>query len=412
MELVKFAIRHAMLAGVLALSAVPLAYGFERPPSFTAARIPGIKPSGDNYTIKDPVRSDGLLRLYNLETPYGAVNVHGDQMMRMRANELAALHELEKISGSEAFGKALAEAGISPLKYTGRLITNPAKTIGDTFAGIGSFFDSIGSGMANAGKTSDDPVAGVLGVSTQRRHLAVRFGVDPYTDFEPLATKLARLSEAAAMGGMTVSGALFFVPGAAGIVVSNLSTADRLGDVKIDDLARDYTAAQIMRLNRERLLAMGIEQDLIERLLANRNYTPIDMATIVAALDKLSAVQDRAIFFTRAASVNDRAIAYFMRRHAEMLSAQQKRTEGFTRFVSLGGYPFNLTRDGRIVGLMPIDALAWTEGTADIISRSTADMNRIARGARAELVITGQATAMARQQLGALGWSVVENTRF
>ena len=52
-------------------------------------KIPGFWPSGDNYTIKNPVRSDGLLRIYSLATPYGEFIVHGDQMLRMRLNELA-----------------------------------------------------------------------------------------------------------------------------------------------------------------------------------------------------------------------------------------------------------------------------------------------------------------------------------
>src|SRR5829696_3127236 len=112
MEFAKSVVRPAALTVGLALSAAALAQSFERPPSYAAAKIPGIKPAGENYTIKDPVRSDGLLRLYNVETPYGTLNVHGDQMMRMRANELLALQELEKISGSETFAKALAEAGI------------------------------------------------------------------------------------------------------------------------------------------------------------------------------------------------------------------------------------------------------------------------------------------------------------
>jgi len=74
------------------------------------------------------------------------------------------------------------------------------------------------------------------------------------------------LSEAAASGALTVSGAFMIVPGAAGIIVSNLSTANRLGDTKIDVLARDFTAAQIMDLNRQRLSAMGVEPELIETL--------------------------------------------------------------------------------------------------------------------------------------------------
>ncbi|MEW6451726.1 MAG: hypothetical protein AB1490_13810 [Pseudomonadota bacterium] len=398
----------ATVAALLAWSGAALAQ-FERPPNFAANKIPGIKIGDENYSIQDPVRSDGLLRLYTLGTPYGDVNVQGDQMLKMRIVELAALRELEKISGSESFGKALAEAGLSPLKYTGRLITNPAQTVQDTFSGIGNMFGRIGANMNNMGKTNENAVASLLGVTEQRRKLATRFGVDPYTDLSPLSAKLERLSEAAATGGLTVSGALFVVPGAAGIVVSNLSTANRLGDAKLEDLARDYTPAQIMDLNRQRLKAMEVEPELIEALLVNRNYTPIDLAATVAALDSMNAVADRRLFFQQAQNANSRGIAYFTRKRAEMIAAHRG---GLTQFIILGGYPFNLTRDGRVVGIMPVDALSWTETTSKALSDAAADAKRRVPNARGELRISGQATALAKQKLKALGWSVVENVRF
>ena len=88
-------------AALLALTTGLAAQTYERPPSFAADKIRGIKPVGDNYTIKSPVRSDGLFRVYDLTTPYGPFTVQGDQMMRMRLNELRALAELEKLSQSE-----------------------------------------------------------------------------------------------------------------------------------------------------------------------------------------------------------------------------------------------------------------------------------------------------------------------
>lgn len=395
-------------AALLAWSGAALAQ-FERPPNFSAAKIPGIKAGDENYSIQDPVRSDGLLRIYQLGTPYGDLSVHGDQMVKMRIVELRALRDLEKISGSESFGKALAEAGLSPLKYTGRLITNPAKTIQDTFSGIGNTFDRIGANMNNMGKTNENAVASLLGVNDQRRKLAARIGVDPYTDYAPLSAKLERLSEAAASGGLTVTGALFVVPGAAGIVVSNLSTADKLGDTRIEDLARDYTPAQIMNLNRQRLTAMGVEPGMIEALIVNRNYTPIDIAATVASIDSMTSVGERRLFFNQAQAAKSRELAYFTRKRAEMLAAYRA---GLSQFIMLGGYPFNLTRDGRVVGIMPVDALAWTENTAKSLSDAAADAKRLAPNARAELRITGQATALAKQKLKALGWNVVENVRF
>ena len=79
----------AACAIVLACSAVLLAASFERPRTFAISAIPGLKAADDNYTIAEPVRSDGLLRIYSLTTPYGDIAVHGDQMLRMRLVELA-----------------------------------------------------------------------------------------------------------------------------------------------------------------------------------------------------------------------------------------------------------------------------------------------------------------------------------
>jgi hypothetical protein len=410
--------RLALGAALLCLSPVSfglpvgaLAQGFEQPPSFSPDKIPGLRPSGTNYTVKSPVRSDGLLRVYVLATPYGDITVHGDQMLKMRLNELVALAELEKVAGSDAFAKSLVEAGLSPVKYTGRLITNPIGTVGNTLAGVGALFGRLGSGVANAGKTQDNAMAGLLGVTSQKRQLAAKYGVDPYTDFVPLNAKLNQLSEAAALGGLVVTGALMAIPGAAGVVVSNLSTAYKLGDVGIEELARNYTAAQILDLNRQRLAAMGVDRTLAEELLANRAYTPIDLAAMVAALDSMTGVPGRELFVARAAAANGRSIAYFMRRQAELLADDNARTRSLTRFVSLGGYPFNVTRDGRVTGLMPVDALSWTQGTATGFTNASNDRKATAPNTRAELRITGQATATAKKQMKQLGWTVVENAR-
>src|SRR5690242_17820841 len=111
----------ASLGLLLTLPGVSAAQQVEQPPSFNAAQISGIKRVGENYTIRNPVKSDGILRIYVLATPYGDITVQGDEMLRMRVNELKALAALEKVSTSESFGKALAEAGLGPIKFAGGL---------------------------------------------------------------------------------------------------------------------------------------------------------------------------------------------------------------------------------------------------------------------------------------------------
>jgi hypothetical protein len=402
----------APLALVLALPTVASAQSYEKPPSFNAAQLPGIKRVGSNYTIRNPVRSDGILRVYVLATRYGDIMVNGDEMLRMRINEFNALAELEKMSNSTAFGKALAEAGLSPLTFAGRLITNPVGTMQNTFAGVGGFFGRMGSGMANAGQTSDDAMSDLLGVTDQRRQLAAAYGVDPYTDLPPLRAKLEQLSQAAATGGLVVAGAMFAIPGGvAALVVSNLSTANKLNDIGIDELARSYTAAQILDLNRGLLTKMGVDDELSAKLLANRNYTPIDSAIMVAALDSLHGVGGRDVFVARAAAADGRAIAYVMRRMAEHLAADYRRHGGYVRFVSLDGFPYVLTRDGRVMAILPIDALSWTRETAAGFGQVSADRKRFVPKAHGQLRITGAATALAKRRLKAEGWAVLEHQR-
>lgn len=386
---------------LLAASALPA--WSEPAPNFDPGRIPGISARGPNYSIVNPVRSDGFLRIYSVKSPYGDFGVTSDAMMQVRQRELAAILELDKVTTSDAFNRALVEAGVAPIKFAGNLIINPIQTIGNTLGGIGNAMGQFGSGMANAGKSQDAPLGG-LGADQKRRELAARLGVDPYTDFEPLAHRLQKLSEAAAAGGLVVSGALMAIPGAVGIVVSNVSTGG-----KVSEMMRDYSAAQLMDMNRQKLAAMDVERPVIEQLVANRAYTPLDMTSMVASLETIKG-DGRADFLRRAAGVKTREAAYFNRRYAELVADYNAKTGQIASFVSLGDFPFNQTRTGAITAVWPVDALSWTDGTAKAMGRINEAVKRYP--GRPELRITGQATRTARERLKAMGWVLVENTRF
>ena len=376
----------------------------ERPTSYDPTRIPGIRATGENYRIANPVNSDGFMRIYVVKTKLGDSAVIGDALMRQRIVEMAALAELEKISNSEAFNKSLLDAGLSPIKYAGALVTRPGETISNTLSGIGSLFSQVGSSMNNMGKSRDDTMQSLLGVTKKRRELAIHLGVDPYTDYEPLAVRMTQLSEAAATGGLVVSGALMAIPGVGGIIVTNTATSS-----SISTLARDLTAAQLLDLNRKKIADMGIDQATAETLLLNRSFSPLDVTVIVASLESMSAVKNRGAFIARAASVNRHDAAFFMRKQAELLSDYYAKTGGFTAFVTLGGYPFNVTRQGGIMGILPLDSLSWTDNTARSMKDIVAAARRGGYAGKAEMRITGQSTALAKQQLKELGWTVTDN---
>jgi hypothetical protein len=382
-----------------------LAADFERPRSFQANLIPGIAAGGQNYTIKNPVTSDGFMRIYVFTTPWGEFSAIGDGMMRQRQRELAALGQLQQVTESDSFNRALAEAGISPIKFAGELIVNPVQTLGNTLSGIGSLFGQVGSSAHNAGKYESDPMADLTGASRKKRELAIKLGVDPYTDFQPLQQRLTQLSAAAATGGLVVTGALMAIPGVGGLIVSNTATGANLGNA-----ARDNTPAQLLDINRPKLLAMGVDRNLAEQFLLNRNYTPVDATAIVSFLEEVQ-VPGREAFVARAATVNRRDAAVFMRRQAEMVADYQNKTRSITGFVALGGFPFVTTASGGVLGLLPLDALSWTQGTDKAMRDITASLRSAGRPGKAEMRITGQATPLAKEKMRALGWALTENTK-
>ena len=130
----------------------------EGPPTFDAAKIPGIKPAGVNYTILNPVRSDGFLRNYLLKTPFGDVPVTSDAMLQARIRELAAVHELDQVSQSDAFNRALGEAGIAPIKYAGNIIINPIQTLGQH---AGRYREHHEPGRLRCGQCGQDAGSGL-----------------------------------------------------------------------------------------------------------------------------------------------------------------------------------------------------------------------------------------------------------
>jgi hypothetical protein len=396
----------AAAALVLAASAATVwAQGYERAPSFDPNRIGGgIRASGPKYVVANPVASDGFMRIYTLKTSYGDFTVIGDALMRARMMELAAMAELDKVTEGDSFGKGLADAGTAPGRLAGDLVTNPGQAVSNTLSGVGSLFGQIGSTMNNMGKTPDDPMQSLLGATKKRRELAAQLGIDPYTDFEPLAAKLTQISQASATGGLVVTAALAVIPGVGGLIASNVATT-----ATVTSYARDLSAAQLMDLNRKKLSAMGVDSNTAETLLTNRAFTPIDVTVIVTSLENMSSVQNSAEFVARAASVHRHDAAYFMRRHAELLADYHAKTGALTHFITFGGYPFNITRQGGVIGILPLDALSWTENTArsmrDIVNQSKA----AGFAGRAEMRITGSATALAKQQLQSMGWTVTDH---
>jgi hypothetical protein len=348
------------------------------------------------------VRSDGVMRIFDVETPYGKYAFDGVEFTKLRLHELNAIAALEKMSQSDRFGQAFGRAALGPIKFGADLITNPAGTVERSLNGIGNMFDRVGAGLSNNRADRDNVMDSLLGVSDTQRELAVELDVDPYTDFPPLAQRLKEMAGVMASGGLPIKAGLSFVPGGIGIAVSSVAS---VSDAK--DTLRSKTAAQVIAETRATLSKLDVPEGTINRLVENRNYTPADLLIMALALKQLNA-ENTAAFVEHAAEAGSRNVAFYQRRRAQILAARTTELGGIASFVTFGGQPINVTRNGNIVAAFMVDDIAWTEIQQRTFVAATTEIHRTKPGATPVLATTGTVTPMAAAEIGKRGWKIVQ----
>lgn len=392
-------LRHLFASFLLLIASTAAAAEFEQPPVGDAVEILGGRAAGLNFRVVSPVPSDGLLRIYDIETSYGPLRAEGDAMLQIRLRELDAIKTLEGLEGTSQFAEGLRVAAAQPLEFVGDAIDDPLGAARSTVSGASRLFRRAASGVRNAGRGRDNAAQSLLGVSAAKRELAAELGVDPYTDYAPLATLLERAARASALGGLTVRGVLMLIPGGIGAVASTTATVSNVAD-----LVKTRTPSELRDINRAKLQALGISAATIDLFLDNQAYTPADQTAFAEAIGTLGSVADLELFVVRAAGAGSRDLAVFQLRRAELLAHYHATVAPLQGFILVSGIPLTTTVDGRIVAIFPFDMVSWTDVTGGLAEVLTAELH----SGPLEFAITGAATPLARSELSRLGWTVTE----
>ncbi|MGF7162544.1 hypothetical protein FHS85_004198 [Rhodoligotrophos appendicifer] len=375
----------------------------EAPPSTDTARLLGPLARGVNYQVENPITSDGVLYVFKLATPYGNFRVDGEQLLKLRLHELAALEKLEALSQSGEFTKSLAAAVQQPIATVGKALVNPFSLVTGTVSGVGSMFDKVSAGLNDPYDKSDNAVDGLLGTSAALRQLAYQYDVDPYTKFPPLAKRLQTLAQAHAMGGLAVKGAVMAIPGGAGLAVSGLQSAGTLGS-----LVRDKTVAQLDEINQAALLAMGVNPTVMAAFMSNQHYTPADKTLVVAALKSMPRAANKTLYVAKIAGAADVDAAFFHRVQTQWMAAYNAKVEPITGFANVLGFPLLVRADGKLVGLFPMDILAWTDPVRKTVLAMSQKISAES-GAPVEIRLSGTVTDEARREIAKVGWTVKDH---
>lgn len=387
-------------AALWLLAAPPPVQAAESPRQANTGQLDSLA-EGATYRVEPAVQSDGFFRIYTVATANGRYRVSGTELTKVFIQELKALEALDRMSKSDVFTKGLTRAAAAPVRFGVDLITNPGDTVERSVSGVANMFDRVNAGMANQKASRDSMVGSLLGVDEAKRELAVNLGVDPYTQFPPLAQKLTEIATATAGGGLTVKAALSTVPGAAGMAVSSVSNADA-----VKSSLTQKTSAQIVQDTKAALTRLNVPAQSITRFVENRIYTPADLLIMSNSLSRLNAKNTR-IFIDMAAGAQTRDVAFFQRKRAVMLAEKSQELGGITEFVSVAAFPLNRTRGGEIVAAFPFDDLAWTETLERSAGAVSAELRRLYPSvSRRILATTASPTPMAASELQKLGWQV------
>jgi hypothetical protein len=395
----------AMLVLTLVSATSAIGEEFDTPSSHDPTVLLADKATGANYSVVNPVTSDGFLRIYELETAYGRFRVEGDVFLNMRLKELAAIRALAAMEETEAFQNSFKKALQGPVDFVGDVVTNPSQTVKRTLSGVGRLFNRAASGIRNAGTSPDKLTDSLLGISQAKRQIAVTLGVDPYTDFKPLADRLERAAQVSAAGGLTVRGLFALVPGGIGLAASSASTASSL-----TNLVRDSTPSELRDINHSKLTRAVGKKRSVNLFLDNDNYTPADQTVIAEALFRLRIVRNVDAYLVWAAGISLRSQAVFIRQRTILLARYHENVTPISEFVASAGIALYRSQQGELIGLFPIDDLAWTQRTAGILKVITQSLD-LALEKGAHILITGTATPRAREKLRDLGWTLTEHYR-
>lgn len=363
--------------------------------------------SGPNYVVRETVRNDGLVNTYDIETQYGLLTVESTELLLKRIAELNALWKLQQLKGMSIYAESFKNMALSPLRTATGLVTDPVQTVKGVGTGVGNFFTRAGTAVTSRDPDKDELLKAALGQAAYKREFAFKLGVDPYTRYEPLQKELTAVSWTAAAGKLTVKAAFAAIPAVGGAVVSLFETGDAMRE-----LVRDKTPPEIEKINRKSLYDMDVVDPLAGSFLSSATYSPQEKTLLVGALASMAGVKDRGVFVESAAiDYYEESVALFMRISAEMASQYWAKKGGVERFVNAGGILFLLTKDRVVVGLFPLDHVAWTVNFARQETQVSDAIEKMPGIKGRELWISGTVDPVARRALESKGWIVEERVK-
>ena len=386
-------------------SLTPRPTAYEAPPVLDARTLlsPELR-KGKFHTVLDEVTPFRYTHRFRITSPYGQFEAYGEDMLRIRIQEIQAIATMEEeISHLHSLAAGAKHAILSPFQFMFSLVTEPTETITAVPKGIWRMATRIGEmSSGERGRLEDTENEELLGLSTVKRHVADHLGVDVYSSNPILQEKLDGLSFAGYAGDAAIRIATLPIGGPTGALLTGTSLSST-----VSELLRDHSPEELRRLNRHTLETMNVDPALIEAFLSHPWYSPRHETILVQALSEMKTVNHRPAFLKVATSAKFEEEALFFQRMAEMLLSYHQNVKPLYGLVAIENrLLMGVTHDRRLVGMLPIGHLPWRAEIAQAVDAVTNWKPADRRGATVELWIAGKPTPRAARELRARGVTV------
>jgi hypothetical protein len=342
---------------------------------------------------------------YTVDSDYGTYQATGDYALQKLLNELPVIESLKEISRTEAFADSVVHAAKSPLRFGEGLITDPVDTVTGIPRGLFSIFENVGEAVMTESDPSEDSRAEqALFVSSWKRDYCAKLGCDVYSSNKVLQEELNRIGWAAAIGGLTISGATTVASGGAVMIFSTVRTADQLNEA-----LRAEPPARLRLINKEKLQGMGLPEALIQKFLDHPAFTPRHDTLIVDALSKLDGVKGRDHFLELCLRAQDEVGANYFQNVADILVGYHTKVARLTEIVPLLGISAATASNGRTLVPVAWDYGVFEKAVAQRMDYAVAEFARRGLGAKFDVWTTGRVSAKLKAEAAARGFTVVEN---
>ena len=408
----------------LALGTVALAQGnFEGPTTFKAnAVLPPALVKGPHFTVAESVKTEGYFHEFQITSDYGAMSAEGRSLLEKRVREVESLARLDEVSKSAVFLQAAGTSVLNVGKGVASVIAKPEETVKGMGAGVKRFGTNLGRKAKRGAESAGDAVTGddaakdpqaadkstadktadagagaaksVLGVNRSMRRWAQKIAADPYTTNPVLRKALEDVAEIDAAGGIAAK-VVVPIPGIVGTTAS------------VGGLVWGKDPEELLKINEQRLAEMGTDPKVAKEFFKNKVLTPTYETRLIAALHAVK-VKGCADYVDTASDSETERDATFYVESAEML----QRLHAKTPVVALLPDSKALVakgKDGQAVVLLAVDWIPWSaafqKGAIEIRLRAKDELG----ATKIELLLTGRASDRAKQELKALGYTVIEN---